>query len=96
MYLCVKGNVSNWSTSTIGTTGKIILLQHFNICSFTLWMPSLLWIPGAVAQFASPLYAPLGTVYGGLLSESLIHVWASQAMLTMYEIEKSTKRIMTT
>jgi len=64
------------------------LLQHFNICSFTLWMPTLRWIPGAVAKFASPLYTPLGTVYGGLLSESLNHVWASQAMLTIYEIEK--------
>ena len=40
-----------------------------------------------------PLHA---TGYGGLLSESLNHVWASQAMLTMYEIEKETKRIMTT
>jgi len=35
-----------------------------------------------------PLCTPLGTVYGGLLSEGLNHVWASQAMLTMYEIEK--------
>jgi len=52
-------------------------------------MTTLLWIPGAVAQFTSPLYAPLGTVYGGLLSESLNHVWANQAMLTMYEIEKN-------
>jgi len=33
----------------------------------------------------SPLHA---TEYGGLLSESLNHVWASQAMLTMHEIEK--------
>jgi len=51
-------------------------------------MPTLLWIPGAVAQFAFPLYTPLGAVYGGLLSESLNHVWASRAMLTIYEIEK--------
>jgi len=48
----------------------------------------LVWIPGAVAQFASPLYTPLGTVYGGLLSESLNHVWASHATLNIYEIEK--------
>jgi len=32
-------------------------------------MTTLLWIPGAVTQFASPLYTPLVTVYGGLLSE---------------------------
>jgi len=55
-------------------------------------MPTLLWMPGAVAPFASPLCTPLGTVYSGLLSESLNHVCASQAMLTMYEIEKYTKR----
>jgi len=51
-------------------------------------MPTLLWVPGSVAQFAFTLYTPLGTVYGGLLSESLNHVWASQAMLTIKEIEK--------
>jgi len=51
-------------------------------------MTTLLWIRGAVTQFASPLYTPLETVCGGLLSESLNHEWASQAMLTMYEIEK--------
>jgi len=51
-------------------------------------MPTFLWMHGVVAPFASPVYTPLGTVYGGLLSESLNHVWASQAMLTMYEIEK--------
>ena len=45
-------------------------------------------MPGTVAPFASPIYTSLGTVYGGLLSESLNHEWASQAMLTMYEIEK--------
>jgi len=29
----------------------------------------------------SPIvYTPLGTVYGGLLSENLNHVWASQAI----------------
>jgi len=33
-----------------------------------------------------PLYV---TGYGGLLSESLIHVWASQAMLTIYETWKT-------
>jgi len=36
------------------------LLQHFNICSFPLWMPIFLWIPGAVVPFASPLYTPQG------------------------------------
>jgi len=51
-------------------------------------MPTLLWMPGAVAPFASPLCTPLATGYGGLLSESLHHLWASQATLTMYEIEK--------
>jgi len=51
-------------------------------------MPTFLWMPGAVAPFASPLYTPLVTVFGGLLSDSLNHTWASQAMLTMYEIEK--------
>ena len=51
-------------------------------------MPTLLWIPGSVAQFAFPLYTLMCTVCGGLLSESLNHVWASQAMLTIYEIEK--------
>jgi len=50
-------------------------------------MPTFFWMPGAVAPFASPLYTPQGTVYGGILSESLNHVCASQAMLTMYEIE---------
>jgi len=56
------------------TIRKVILLQHFNICSFTLCMPTFLWMAGAVAPFASPFYTPLGTVYGGLLSESLNHV----------------------
>ena len=51
-------------------------------------MPTFLWMPGAVALFASPLYTPPGTINGGILSESLNHVWASQAMLTMCEMEK--------
>jgi len=33
-----------------------------------------------------PLCSPLGTIYNGLLLESLNH--ASQVMLNMYEIEK--------
>ena len=53
-------------------------------------MLTFLWMLSAVAPFASPLYTLLGTVYGGLLSESLNHVWASQAMLTKYEIENKT------
>jgi len=48
-------------------------------------MPALLWMPGAVAPVAPPLHATGG---GGLLSETLNHVWASQARLTMHEIEK--------
>jgi len=40
-----------------------------------------------------PLHA---TEYGVLLSERLNHVWASQAKLNRYEIEKWMKRIMTT
>jgi len=42
-------------------------------------------MPGAVAPFAPPLHV---TGYGGLFSESFNHVWASQAMFTMSEIEK--------
>jgi len=61
------------------------LLRQFNFCSFTLWIPTLLWMPGAVAPFAPPLDA---TGNAGLLSENLNHIWASQAILTMYEIEK--------
>jgi len=35
-------------------------------------MPNLFWMPEAVAPFATPpLSTPLGTVYGGLFSESL-------------------------
>jgi len=49
-------------------------------------MPTLLRMPGSVASFASSLLHATG--YGGLLSESFNHVWASQAMLTMSEIEK--------
>jgi len=49
------------------TIMKIILLPHYHFCSFTLWMPTLLWMPGAVTPFAPPLHA-IG--YGGLLSES--------------------------
>jgi len=45
-------------------------------------------MPRAVVAFTSPLYTPLGTVYGGLLSESLNNVRASHGMLAMYEIEK--------
>jgi len=33
------------------TTGKIMQLQHLNFCDFTLWLP------GAVAPFATPLHA---------------------------------------
>jgi len=41
------------------------------------------------AQNLQTLYLALhATGNGGLLSENLNHVWASQAMLTMYEIEK--------
>jgi len=48
--------------------------------------------PPPPKKFLDPPMLPLHTTgYGGLLSESLNHVWASQAMLTMYEIEKETK-----
>jgi len=43
-------------------------------------MLTFLWMPGAVAPIASPLYTLLGTVCGGLLSESLNQVWAGQAI----------------
>jgi len=64
------------------------LLQYFNIYSFTLWMPTFVWMPGTVVPFASPLYTPLGTIYGGLLSESLNYVMGKSGYVTMNEIEK--------
>jgi len=42
-------------------------------------------MPEAVAPLAPPPLHACG--YGGLLSESLNHVWASQALFTVYETE---------
>jgi len=39
------------------TIGKIILLQHFYICSLTFWMSDLLWMHGAVVPFVPHLHA---------------------------------------
>jgi len=47
----------------VPTMGKIILLQHFNFCSFFLWMPTLLWMPRAVTPFLpTHVSTPMGTV----------------------------------
>ena len=77
------------------TIGKIILLHHFNYFSFTLWMPTLLWMPGAVAQFApSPLCTSLGTV------DCFQKAWFTYGQVRLCwpytKLEKQTKRIMTT
>ena len=40
----------------------------------------------AVGMFTPPLCTPLGTV--GYFQKAFNHVWASQAKLNMYEIEK--------
>jgi len=42
--------------------------------------------PRALEMLQVPPY--LNPALGGILSESLNHVWTSQATLTMYEIEK--------
>jgi len=43
------------------TIVKVILLPHFQFCSFILWMPTLLWMHGVVTLFDPSLYTPLGT-----------------------------------
>jgi len=63
------------------------MLQHFNICSFTLWMPNLLWMHGAVA----PCAPPSSTRHwvrstGGYFQKTWITY--GQVRLSMYEIEK--------
>jgi len=47
---------------------------------------SFVW--GGLSPQKPPRGDGTGTVYGGLFSENLNHVWASQVILTMYEIEK--------
>ena len=62
------------------------LATAFQFLQFNSWDGHL----ALDARGRHPVCPPLlhATKYGGLLSESLNHVWASQAMLAMYEIER--------
>jgi len=70
----------------LGTPVLVVLQHHLATAFWFLQFHSL------DARGLRPVCPPLhATGYDGLLSESLNHVWASQAMLAMYEIENKRK-----
>jgi len=68
------------------TTEKF-LLQHFNFCNFTLWLPPWPWMPGADTPFAPSLHATGYSLMKLLRQITFIQCWQAQSENMTYPIE---------